>query len=330
MEREKILVTGGAGYIGAQSSKLLAKKKYLPITFDDLSTGNINNVKWGPFIKGDLKDLASIDEVLKEYKPKAVMHFAANALVFESTYNPQKYYENNVLATINLLNAMLKNEVKYLIFSSSCATYGWPKFSPITEKHSQKPISPYGKSKLMIEQILKDYAKVYDLRYVTLRYFNAAGADLDLEIGEDRKKETHLIPLAIDTCLEIFPFLNIYGSDYKTKDGTAIRDYIHVLDIARAHTKALSYILDGNDSVELNLGSDKGFSILEIVNQIEKITKKKVNIKYTKRRKADPDILFADSSKAKKVLKWYPKFSDIQTIISSAIKWHQKKKNLKS
>ena len=329
MKKEKILVTGGAGYIGAQNSKFLAKNNFLPITFDNLSTGNIESVKWGPFIKGDLKNLKEIDKALEKHKPKAVMHFAADALVFESTYNPQKYYENNVLGTINLLNAMLKNDIKYLIFSSSCATYGHPKFSPITEDHPQEPISPYGKSKYMIEEILKDY-KVYGLKYVSLRYFNASGSDLDLEIGEDRKDETHLIPLALDTHLGINPFLQIYGTDYDTQDGTAIRDYIHVEDLADAHFKALSYILAGKESIELNLGSEKGFSVLEIVKEIEKITQKKLTIKFKERRKADPSILFADSSKAKKVLKWYPKFSDIQTIITSALKWHQKKKNLKS
>jgi len=330
LEKEKILVTGGAGYIGAQNLKLLKKNSFSPITFDNLSTGNLSSVKWGDFIKGDLKNLTDIDNALKKYKPKAVMHFAANALVYESTQNPQKYYENNVIGTINLLKAMLENNIKYFIFSSSCATYGHPEFSPITEDHPQIPISPYGKSKYMIEEILKDYSNVYGLRYVTLRYFNAAGADLELEIGENRTEETHLIPLAIDTSLGINPFLNIYGTDYDTLDGTAIRDYIHVEDLASAHLKALNYIFEGKNSIELNLGSEKGFSVLEIVKEIEKLTQKKINLKYVKRRKADPSILFADSSKAKKVLKWYPEVSDIQTIITSALKWHQKKKNLKS
>ncbi|KKL80570.1 hypothetical protein LCGC14_2003440 [marine sediment metagenome] len=216
--KKPILVTGGAGYIGSQNCKELAKRGFLPITFDNLSTGNENFIKWGSFFKGDLKDKDRLSWVIKKTKPTAVMHFAANALVSESIKNPKKYYENNVIGTLNLLNAMLENDIRYLIFSSSCATYGHPQFSPMCENHPQEPISPYGKSKYMIEQILKDYKKAYNLKSISLRYFNAAGADLDVEIGEDREEESHLIPLAIDTCLEIFPFLNIYVIQYMNPD----------------------------------------------------------------------------------------------------------------
>ncbi|NGX63522.1 MAG: UDP-glucose 4-epimerase [Candidatus Anoxychlamydiales bacterium] len=325
--KENILVTGGAGYIGSQNCKELYKNNFHPITFDNLSTGRKDFVKWGELIQEDLKDFQKIDEAIKKYKPKAVMHFAANALVAESIKDPQKYYENNVLATLNLLKAMLKNSVKYLIFSSSCATYGMPKFSPIIESHPQDPISAYGRTKYMIEQILKDYEKAYDFNYVSLRYFNAAGADLEAEVGENRDEETHLIPLAIDTALKKIDKLNVYGFDYDTKDGTAIRDYIHIQDLASAHLKALFYLFSTNRSVELNLGSDNGYSILEIIDEIEKHTNTKIDVKRCSKREGDPAILFANSSKAKKILGWKAQNSDLKTIITSAIKWH-KKKNL--
>ncbi len=328
MKKETILVTGGAGYIGSQNCKLLAKHNFIPVTYDNFSEGNKYAVKWGPLVKGDIRDNDKLNATIKKYKPKAVMHFAASALVAESVANPQKYYENNVLGTLTLLDVMLNNDIKYLIFSSSCATYGNPIFSPITEEHPQKPITAYGKSKYMIEQILQDYNKAYDLKYLCLRYFNAAGADLDGEIGEDRKVETHLIPLAIDTALGIYPILNIYGTDFDTKDGTAVRDYIHTLDIAWAHLKALFYILEQKKSLMLNLGSEKGYSVLEVVNEIEKLTQTKININLTHKREGDPSILFAKACLAKKNLNWTAKFSDLNTIITSAIKWHKKKNYL--
>lgn len=326
MNKEAILVTGGAGYIGSQNCKHLAHHNFIPITYDNFSEGNKYAVKWGPLVEGDIKDVDKLDAAIKKYKPKAVMHFAANALVAESVVNPKKYYENNVSGTISLLNVMLENNLKYLIFSSSCATYGNPIFSPITEEHPQNPISAYGKSKYMIEQILKDYDKAYGLKYISLRYFNASGADLDTEIGEDRKVETHLIPLAIDTALGHHSALNIYGNDFETRDGSAIRDYIHTVDLAEAHLKALYYILEQNLSMVFNLGSEKGYSVLEVVKEIEKLTQKKINLNFTKRREGDPAVLFANSFLAKKILQWNPKFSDLNTIITSAIKWHKKKK----
>ncbi|HEU64345.1 MAG TPA: UDP-glucose 4-epimerase GalE [Chlamydiae bacterium] len=326
--KKPILVTGGAGYIGSQNCKELAKRGFLPITFDNLSTGNENFIKWGSFFKGDLKDKDRLSWVIKKTKPTAVMHFAANALVSESIKNPKKYYENNVIGTLNLLNAMLENDIRYLIFSSSCATYGHPQFSPMCENHPQEPISPYGKSKYMIEQILKDYKKAYNLKYISLRYFNAAGADLDVEIGEDREEESHLIPLAIDTALGINSDLNIYGTDFNTKDGTAIRDYIHVQDLATAHMRSLNYLFDQKRSLELNLGSETGFSVLEVINEIQSITNTKITMNFLPRREGDPEMLFATSKKAKEHLLWEPKFSDLKTILTSAIKWHKKKKVL--
>ncbi len=326
--KKPILVTGGAGYIGSQSCKELAKQGFYPISFDNLSTGHEDFIKWGPLFQADLRENDILDWILKKMKPIAVFHFAASALIPESIQNPQKYYENNVAGTLSLLNAMLKNDVRYLIFSSSCATYGYPKFSPICEDHPQEPISPYGKSKYMIEQILRDYEKAHNLKYVSLRYFNAAGADLDTEIGENRKEETHLIPLAIDAALGKNSNLNVYGTDYDTKDGTAIRDYIHVQDLAIAHIQSLKFLLEQNHSVALNLGSEVGFSVFEIINAIQNITKTKINLKFLPRRKGDPQILFASSKKAKKLLKWETKFSDLKTILTSAIKWHKKKKIL--
>lgn len=326
MNKEHILVTGGAGYIGSQNCKHLTSYNYIPITYDNFSEGNKYAVKWGPLVEGDIRDSDKLIDTIKKYKPKAVMHFAANALVGESVKNPQKYYENNIIGTLNLLDTMLKMNIKYLIFSSTCATYGNPVFSPITEDHPQNPISPYGKSKYMIEQILKDYDKAYGLKYISLRYFNASGADLNSDVGEHRKLETHLIPLAIDTALGVYPHLNIFGTDFETKDGTAVRDYIHTIDLAEAHIKALFYLLEQKKSLMFNLGSEKGYSVLEIVREIEKHLKTTINKNFSQRREGDPAILFADSKFAKKTLKWDARFSDLNTIISSAIKWHKKKK----
>jgi len=328
LQKNTILITGGAGYIGSQNCKCLANHNFIPITYDNLSEGNKYAVKWGPFIEGNINDTDRLNNAIKKYKPKAVMHFAAKALVEESIIDPKKYYENNVLGTLNLLNVMLSNNIRYLIFSSSCATYGNPLFFPITETHPQNPISSYGKSKYMIEQILQDYDQAYDLKYVSLRYFNASGADLDEEIGEDRKQETHLVPLAIDAAFGNSKILNIHGTNFDTKDGTAIRDFIHNIDIARAHRKALLYILEQKKSINLNIGSEKGYSVFEIINEIEKHRQCKINITLSKKRPGDPPILFADSSLAKKTLNWRPKYSNLNTIITSAIKWHIKKKNL--
>ncbi len=320
-----VLITGGAGYIGSHACKKLKKNGFTPISLDNLSEGYETFVKWGPFVKADLNDKIALDKTFKKYQPIAVMHFAANAIVSESMKDPQKYYTNNVSGTINLLNAMLENNVKNIIFSSTCATYGMPKYTPICEKHSNLPISPYGSSKHMIEQILKDYDKAYGLKYIILRYFNAAGADFDAEIGEDHKLETHLIPLVIDTALNIYDNLSIYGKDFDTKDGTAIRDYIHVEDLADAHLKALTYLLNNNQSDIFNLGSEKGYSVLEIIQNIEAILNIKIPITYKPKRLGDPPVLFADSSKAKNILNWQARYSDLETIIKTALKWHRQK-----
>ncbi|MBN2479297.1 MAG: UDP-glucose 4-epimerase GalE [Parachlamydiales bacterium] len=325
MKKENILITGGAGYIGSHNAKMLKSLGITPIIYDNLSEGHLYAAKWGPFIEGDINDVDKLDFTIKKYNIKAAMHFAANALVYESEINPQKYYHNNVIGTLNLLEALLKNNVKKLIFSSTCATYGIPKEMPLLEDHDQSPISTYGQTKYMIEKILEDYDRAYNLKFISLRYFNAAGADLDAEIGEDHKTETHLIPLAIETALNFKDSLDVFGTDYETKDGTAVRDYIHVNDLASAHIKALKYLFENKKSHFLNLGSENGFSILEVLSEIENQLDLKINKKFSNRRQGDPPILFANSKKAKNLLNWDTKYSDLKTIISSAIKWHKVK-----
>lgn len=323
----RILVTGGAGYIGSHACKILKMNGYYPIVYDNLSIGHEEAVKWGPLVKGDLRNKRELEKAFEKYSPEAVMHFAANALVYESVKDPGKYYENNLFSTINLLETMVKYKVKYLIFSSTCATYGIPKSIPITEEHQQEPINPYGRSKLMIEQILSDYERAHSLKFAILRYFNAAGADPDLEIGENHKIETHLIPLVIETALNHRKEIEVFGLDYPTPDGSAIRDYIHVIDLIDAHLKALEYLIHKNGSLKLNLGTGKGYSVLEIINEAKKVIKKDFLVKHSSRRDGDPPILLADPSKAKKLLKWTAKNSDLKTIIRTAYGWHQKMKD---
>jgi UDP-arabinose 4-epimerase len=323
---KSVLVTGGAGYIGSHACKALKAAGYLPVTFDNLSVGHRSAVKWGPLIEADLREKKELQKAFIKYKPIAVMHFAACALVEESIKNPGKYYDNNLFSTLTLLEEMVNFGLKKLIFSSSCATYGIPNFTPITEEHPQSPINPYGKTKLMIEQMLEDYDHTYSLKYVALRYFNAAGADLDSEIGENHKIETHLIPLTIKATQDVNSSINVFGIDYPTKDGSAIRDYIHVVDLIDAHLRSLKYLLKEDQSLKLNLGVGKGYSVLEVVDMVKTITKKDFNVKIEKRRAGDPPILYADCSKAKKFLNWEPKYSDLKTIIRSAWKWHEKLK----
>lgn len=323
MKGASIIVTGGAGYIGSHACKILNKLGFNPITIDNLSVGHKSAVKWGPFVHADLKDKDALDKTFSKYKPCAVMHFAADALVAESVINPGKYYENNVYSTVVLLEQMVKHNIRNFIFSSSCATYGIPTSSPISEDHPQKPINPYGKSKLMIEEILKDYEHAHGIKFASLRYFNAAGADFEGDTGENHENETHLIPLVIQTAEGLRPFINVYGMDYPTDDGSAIRDYIHVVDLIDAHVKALNYIYEKSSSLMLNLGTGKGISVLEVINTVKKITKKDFKVNFSERRPGDPPILFADSFKAKKIIGWQPKHSDIETIIITAWNWHK-------
>ncbi len=320
---KKVLVTGGAGYIGSHACKALAKAGFVPIAFDNLSTGHKEAVRWGPLVFGDLKDRRLLCDVMRNEKPVAVLHFAANALVGESVKNPFKYYDNNVVGTLSLLEAMKQEGICYIIFSSSCATYGDPLFIPMNEEHPQMPINPYGRSKLMMEQILFDCDKAYNIRSICLRYFNAAGADLDGEIGENHEEETHLIPLLLLSLLKNREFF-VFGNDFSTSDGTAIRDYIHVTDLADAHVKALDFLLNTKTSTNFNLGTGKGLSVLEMLALAEKICNNKVKATIAPRREGDPPILIADPKKSHSLLRWKPQCSDPETLIRSAYSWHKK------
>jgi UDP-glucose 4-epimerase len=319
-----VLVTGGAGYIGSHTCKQLKKNGYTPVTYDNLGRGHEEFVKWGPLVVGDILDTKKVIETLKEYNIQAVLHFAAFAYVGESVEKPEIYYRNNVQGSLSLFEGMLKANVKKLVFSSTCATYGIPDKVPLTEELPQNPINPYGQSKLMIEKILKDYSMAYDFKSVCLRYFNAAGADLECEIGEKHEPETHLIPLAIEAALKNKP-MKIFGTDYPTPDGTCLRDYIHVTDLAEAHVLALKY-LDSSDQKfnYFNLGNEKSYSVREIIEAVETVSGKKVPAAVFDRRPGDPAELVSDSTKAKKLLNWKPGISNIHDIIRSAYNWNKK------
>ena len=320
-----ILIIGGAGYIGSHINKLLNRNGHETIVYDSLIYGHRSAVKWGDFILGDLDNIDQLTDVFSKYNIKAVMHFAAFAYVGESVENPEKYYINNVSNTLNLLKVMRKFSCKKFIFSSTCSTYGNPEYNPIDEKHPQNPINPYGRSKLMIEQILQDYSDAYDIKYVSLRYFNAAGADIDCEIGEDHSPETHLIPLALDAALSKRPDIKVFGTDYETNDGSAIRDYIHVEDIAEAHMLAFKYLEKGGNSDVFNLGNGEGYSVIEVIDLVKRVTKKDFKVTFMDRRAGDPARLVGDATKAKDVLQWKPKYYELEKIIQTAWNWHQRK-----
>jgi UDP-glucose 4-epimerase len=318
-----ILVTGGAGYIGSHCCKELSKKGFQPVTIDNLVYGHKDFVRWGEFFQGDVGDPAHLKKCLEQHKIEAVMHFAAYAYVGESVEDPVKYYENNLRNTIQLLHAVLDNNIKYFVFSSTCATYGYPRKTPIDEDHPLNPINPYGRTKRMIEEMLQDYQNAYGLKYMSLRYFNAAGADPDGEVGEDHNPETHLIPLVLDAAIGKRKDIKVFGTDYETPDGTCIRDYIHVTDLAQAHILALQRLLDSANSGTYNLGNGQGFSVLEIIERARKITGKNITVENSDRRPGDPPVLIASNEKAVKELGWRPQYADIDDIIGSAWRWHQ-------
>ncbi len=322
----KVLVIGGAGYIGSNMVRKLLEKKHAPVVFDNLSTGHRRLVpKNVPFVKGDLRNFEQIRAALKKQKIDAVMHFAAASLVGESVEKPLKYYDNNVLATTLLLKAMQETKVKTLIFSSTCAIFGEPKRVPIVEDDAKAPVNPYGQSKLMIETILRDHAKTSDFRYVALRYFNACGAHPSGEIGEMHDPEAHLIPNVLKVLTGEKKELQIFGDDYDTPDGTCVRDYVHVEDLASAHLAALEYLQAGKPSDAFNLGSGDGYSVKQIVSEVEKVTGRKVKVKIGRRRPGDPARLVADASKAANALGWKPVFG-LGDIVRTAWTWEQKKK----
>jgi len=319
-----ILITGGAGYIGSHANKELWKRGYETLVFDNLIYGHRPFAKWGEFVLGDLEDLDQLRLVFKTYPIKAVMHFAAFTYVGESVEDPQKYYANNLKNTLNLLQVMLEFEVPYFIFSSTCATYGVPQEIPIPEDHPQDPINPYGRCKFMVEKALEDYSRAYGLKYISLRYFNAAGADPDCEVGEWHEPETHLIPLVLDVALGQSEAIKIFGTDYPTEDGTCIRDFIHVTDLAEAHILALEYLFTQGQSEVFNLGNGNGFSVRQVIQTAEEVTKRKINTVEWERRPGDPPVLIGSSQKAKRILGWKPKYYELPVIIQTAWEWHQK------
>jgi UDP-glucose-4-epimerase GalE len=329
------LVTGGAGYIGSQTAKALAQEGDQPVLLDNLSTGHRWAARWGKLVEGDLSDGDLVRRILVEHQATAVIHFAASALVGESMISPRQYFWNNVVNTLRLLDAMQDAEVKCIVFSSSAAVYGIPETTPIPEEHSQRPINPYGETKLMIERALNWYGEAYGLRWIALRYFNACGADFDGEVGEDHLPETHLIPLVIRAALGQSPYVEVYGNDYPTPDGTAIRDYIHVVDLAEAHVRALRHLLNGGESGALNLGTGNGLSVRRVIAAVDRVVdtarrqglavpNDRVPVRDTARRAGDPPSLVADPSRAYRILGWTPHHSDIESIVQSAWDWHVK------
>jgi len=325
MSRGVILVTGGAGYIGSHVCKALAKAGYLPVTYDNLTTGNRWAVRWGPLELGDILDVSRLSEVCEKHRPVAAMHFAALAIVSDSVKEPSLYYRNNVVGAVNLLDAARVHDISGIVFSSTCAIYGVPDELPIRENMPQRPINPYGATKLMVERILADYERAYAIRYAALRYFNAAGGDPEGEIGECRPVETHLIPLMLEAILGRRPPLRISGADYPTPDGTAIRDYIHVADLADAHVAALRHLLAGRASLTCNLGTGRGHSVREVIAAARSITGREVPHSIGPRRLGDPPELFAHPGRARELLGFTLTHSDDLTrIIESAWAWHSK------
>jgi UDP-arabinose 4-epimerase len=318
----RVLVTGGAGYIGSHTAKALSRSGYEPVVLDNFSTGHGWAVKWGPVIKGDLADTALICEVLRAYKVHAVIHLAASAYVAESIQQPRKYFRNNVANTLNLLEAAIDFGLRYVVFSSTCATYGVPSTVPIIEEQVQIPINPYGESKRFAEKVLQWFGSAYGLNWAVLRYFNAAGADGEGEIGETHSPETHLIPAAIESAFSERQWLELYGTDYPTPDGTAIRDYIHVTDLAEAHVLALQYLFAGGKSIAVNLGTGVGHSVREIIAAVERVSGRRVPLFERVRRLGDPPVLIADPGNASRTLGWTPRFSGLDTMVETALRWH--------
>ncbi len=322
----KVLVTGGAGYIGSHFVKQLNGNGYKTIVVDNLSRGHKEAIHSDSIFENvSLLDFNKLSRVISNHKPEAVVHFAGFAYVGESVENPVMYYENNIVCSFNLLRALTENRINKIVFSSTCSIYGNPEKIPIDETQKSNPINPYANTKLIIEKMLYDFESAYGLRSVSLRYFNAAGADPEGKIGESHNPEPHLIPIVLQTALGKREKVFIYGNDYNTPDGTCIRDYIHVNDLGAAHLKALKFLINGNKSEIINLGTGSGNSVLEIIQKSEKITGRKINYEFADRRKGDPAVLVADNKKASNLLNWKPEYS-IEDILSSAWKWHHNQK----
>lgn len=322
-----VLVTGGAGYIGSHACKALAASGHIPVTFDSLEHGHRSAVRWGPFVHGEVGDTQLLIRTMCDLGIEAVIHFAAYAYVGESMQAPEKYFRNNVTGTLSLLEAMRAGNVEHIVFSSTCATYGLPDSVPIDETHPQHPVNPYGESKLFVERALHWYGVVHGIRYVALRYFNAAGADGDGEIGECHDPETHLIPSVIETALGNRDAIDIYGTDYPTPDGTAIRDYIHVTDLADAHVRALDFLRGRGKSLCLNLGTGNGYSVREVVDAVAACAGRPIPVRECARRPGDPAVLVANASRAREVLGWEPHCSELESIVATAWQWHRHRRS---
>jgi UDP-arabinose 4-epimerase len=316
-----ILVTGGAGFVGSHACKALARGGYLPVVFDNLEYGHDWAVKWGPMERGDLRSEQDLARVFALRRPWAVMHFAAYAYVGESVVAPAKYYDNNIGGTAKLIAACEASGCKNIVFSSTCATYGVPKCLPLTEDTPQHPVNPYGYTKLVVERLLKDAEAAHGIRHVALRYFNAAGADPDGELGEMHEPETHLVPLVLLAAMGRRPDIRVFGYDYPTPDGTCIRDYVHVSDLADAHVGALEWLAAGKPSDAFNLGNGRGYSVAEVIKAVEKVTGHRVVSKICARRAGDPPILVSDPGKAHRLLDWVPQFPDLEDQIGHAWAW---------
>ena len=323
MSASTVLVAGGAGYIGSHACKALSRAGYLPVTYDSLERGNAWAVRWGPLERGNILDRARLDRVFARWNPVAVMHFAALAYVDESVRRPLDYWRNNVAGTLTLLEASVAAGIRSFVFSSTCATYGMPETSPISEHHRQNPVSPYGATKLSVERMLRHAASAHGFGSVSLRYFNAAGADPDGEIGEWHEPETHLIPIVTRAALE-GGVVRINGVDYATPDGTCVRDFVHVGDIANAHVCALRHLLNGGETLFLNLGTGRGYSVREVIAAVERVSGRSVRTDVGPRRPGDPPTLVADATAAQTVLGWQPQFRDLEPQVRTAWDWFQR------
>jgi UDP-arabinose 4-epimerase len=319
---QSILVTGGAGYVGSHACKALARAGYLPVTYDNLSRGHREAVRWGPLVDGDIADRDRLGAAITQHRVSAVMHFAAYAYVGESVGDPGLYYRNNLCSTLAMLEVLRDLGICNIVFSSTCATYGLPETVPIRESALQHPVNPYGETKLAIERALHWFGQAHQLRWAALRYFNAAGADRDGEIGEDHEPETHLIPLVLQAALGQRGAIEVYGTDYPTPDGTAIRDYIHVDDLAEAHLRTLERLLAGGEAIALNLGTGCGHSVREVIAAAERVCGRKIPLREAPRRAGDPPALVADPALAARTLGWRAQHSSLDTIIGTALAWH--------
>lgn len=321
MMRRVVLVAGGAGYVGSHACLALSQAGFAPVTYDNLNNGHANFVKWGMLEQGDIRDAARLDEVISLHKPIAILHFAALIEVGESVKDPGRFYENNVAGAITLIEAARRGGIECMVFSSTCATYGDPVQLPMDEAHPQAPLNPYGRSKLMVEQALADYSTYAGFRSVCLRYFNAAGADEEGRIGERHEPETHAIPLALQTALGQMSGFKLFGDDYDTRDGTAVRDYIHVMDLADAHVRALNYLLEGGETTAFNLGTGTGTTVKELIEVIRRTTNKPFEVEIAPKRPGDAPCLVADNSRAREILGWRPTRT-LDDIVQSAWRWH--------